>query len=187
MSLCLAAHLYSRGTWTTPVSANVADRDQPTGAYAVTAMHTVPTYLKWMLLYEEPETRTLWLGKATPRDWLSPGQPAIAAANLTSRYGRISLSMHAASAASAVAPFSVAANVTVPPGFTAAPPAGGLVVRIRAPLGHAGKLSSVTVGGKQWAAFNASEETITFTAAELTPGLAASGLAAIVASFGAAE
>ena len=26
-------------------------------AYDVTGVHTVPTYLKWMLVFEEPETR----------------------------------------------------------------------------------------------------------------------------------
>ena len=35
--------------------------------------------LKWMLCFEEPQTRTLWLGKAVPRDWLVTGEAPIAA------------------------------------------------------------------------------------------------------------
>jgi hypothetical protein len=64
----VSAHGYTRGTWTTPESSNLADRDEPTIPYASTGIHAVPIYLKWMLVFEEPETRTLWLGKATPRD-----------------------------------------------------------------------------------------------------------------------
>ena len=91
---------------------------------------------------------------------------------------------HAVSSSSSSSSYSVAANVTLAPSFGAAlKPAGGLVVRIRAPLEHAGKLSSVTVGGKAWAGFDASTETISFKAAELTPSLVATGLPAIVATF----
>ena len=61
----------------------------------------------------------------------------------------------------------------------------GLVLRIRAPMAHAGKLSGVTVGGQALAHFNASAETIEFTAAQLTPALVESGLPAIVATFAA--
>ena len=63
------------GTWTSPESSNLADRDEPSIAYSAAAVAAAPTYLKWMLLFEEPETRTLWLAKATPRDWLAPGGP----------------------------------------------------------------------------------------------------------------
>ena len=35
-------------------------------------MVTTPVYLKWMLCFEDPDTRTVWIAKATPRDWLSP-------------------------------------------------------------------------------------------------------------------
>ena len=90
----VSAHGYTRGTWTTPESSNVADRSvprrpsptvpyslprpawryprilvltpshfgdrsEPTIPYASTGIHTVPIYLKWMLVFEEPETRML--------------------------------------------------------------------------------------------------------------------------------
>ena len=79
--------------------------------------------------------------------------------------------------------YGVGANVTVPASFATKGPAGGLVLRIRAPTEHAGKLSGVTVGGKTWRGFNASTETVSFSATELTASLIATGLPSIVATF----
>ena len=53
----------------------------------------MPLCLKWMLCFEEPQTRTLWLAKATPRDWLAAGEAPLVATNLTTRYGRLSFSL----------------------------------------------------------------------------------------------
>ena len=89
----LSAHAYTRGTFTTPESSNIADRDVAPVAYASAGVVTVPTYLKWMLAYEEPETRTLWLGKAVPRDWLAAGEAPLNAQNMTTRYGRVSFTL----------------------------------------------------------------------------------------------
>jgi len=176
----VSAHGYTRGTWTTPLSSDVADRDTPADAYAATAIHTMPTYLKWMLIFEEPETRTLWLGKATPREWLAPTEAPIVVRRATTRYGRISFSLQASASANS---YAVKANVTLPPSLT--PPAGGLVLRLRAPLAHAGRLSSVSVGGAAWARFDAAAETVIFSAAELgQSALRERGLPNVVATFG---
>ena len=74
------------------------------------------------------------------------------------------------------------ASVHLPPSFVAAPPSGGIRLRIRAPLDHAGKLSSVTIGGKAWSAFSAAEETIDISSDKITAKLAVD-LGTIVASF----
>eukprot|EP00729_Bicosta_minor_P023545 gene23545-10381_t len=79
----ISAHGYTRGTWTTPESSNIADRDIAPVAYSSAGVVVVPTYLKWMLCFEEPETRTLWLGKAVPRDWLAAGEAPLNAQNVT--------------------------------------------------------------------------------------------------------
>ena len=71
----LSAHGYTRGTHTAPE--NVTDRDQPTVAYSAAGQVAAPTYLKWMLCFE-PDARTLWLAKATPRDWLAAGEALVA-------------------------------------------------------------------------------------------------------------
>ena len=90
-------------------------------------------------------------------------------ANATSRYGRVSYTLEATQRANQ--PFQIKASVTLPPQYaaTATAPPGGVVLRLRTPVQHAGKLSSVTVGGKAWAAFDAQAETIKF--AQLTPAL----------------
>jgi len=179
-----SAHANTRGTWTTPESASI-DRMHGAISYSAAGVNNVPLCIKWMHVFEEPETRTLWLAKATPRDWLVPGEAPLVIERATTRYGRLSFSLRVASAEDmASSGYSVHANVTLPAGFAAAGPAGGLVLRVRAPVAYAGKLSAVTVGGKAWAHFNASSETISFTLAELGTSSVSSGLSAIVASFG---
>ena len=49
------------------------DRDVGSTDYVAAGVVTAPTYLKWMLLLEEPDNSTVWLAKALPRDWLEPG------------------------------------------------------------------------------------------------------------------
>ena len=145
-----------------------------------------PTYLKWMLCFEEPETRTLWLAKATPRGWLAPGEAPLLASNLTTRYGRVSFTITTAAAvAEQGAGYAVHASVSLPASFASAgtAPAGGIRLRLRAPLEHAGKLSAVTVGGRAWSAFNAAEETIDIAADKITASLITEGLPHIVAIF----
>ena len=146
-----------------------------------------PTYLKWMLCFEEPETRTLWLAKAMPRDWLAVGQAPVQASNLTTRYGRVSFTLAAqvsgAEKNGDAAALSVHASVTLPASFATSAPPGGIRLRIRAPLEHAGKLSGVTVGGKTWSEFDAAEETINIAASKLTASLISDGLPHIVATF----
>ena len=175
-----SAHTNTRGTFTTPESSTL-DRNGYDYAYASPGTANVPMCLKWMLCFEEPQTRTLWLGKAVPRDWLVSGEAPLVAENVTTRYGRISFSLRVSAGSS----YSVQANVTLPSSFVSKPPAGGIRLRIRAPLAHAGRLSKVTVGGQAWSAFDAAEETIDIAASQLTPALIATGLPEIVASFGA--
>jgi hypothetical protein len=184
----MSAHAYTRGTFTTPESSNLADRDEPAIAYTAAGVTIAPIYLKWMLCFEEPETRTLWLAKATPRDWLAVGAAPIIASDLTTRYGRIYFSMRnsAKSVGSATAgEYTIDANVTLPrTGFTSESntPAGGLRLRMRTPLGI-GKLSKVTIGGATWAAFDAAEGTIDIAAIELVQAAFKSRLQSIVAVF----
>lgn len=170
-----SAHGYTRGSFTNPESSNLANRDEPTAAYTAAGVTMTPIYLKWMLCFEEPETKTLWLGKAVPREWLAVGEAPLVAANLTTRYGRISFHMAAKGK-------TIQASATLPAGFATAGPAGGLRIRIRAPL-FTGKLSTVTLGGKPWVGVNTADETIVVSAAELTASLITHGLTSIVATF----
>jgi phage tail protein X len=190
-----SAHSQTRGTWTSPESQTI-DRDRNGWPYASPGQANVPMALKWMLCFEEPETRTLWLAKATPRDWLAAGQASpVRASNLTTRYGRVSFTITAPAAAAAAGladeqvPFSVHASITLPASFATAAtaPAGGIRLRIRTPMEHAGKLSGVTVGGQAWSDFDAAEETVNIAASKITASLISEGLPHIVATFAAAE
>ena len=163
----------------------MANRDTAPMAYSAAAVVAAPTYLKWLLCFEDPQSRTLWLGKALPRDWLVQGEAPLVADSLTTRYGRISFQLQVATSKAGV--YTVRANVTLPVSFATSGPAGGLRLRVRAPLEHAGKLSSVTVGGMSWSAFDAAEETIDVCATVLTAELIKNGLPDIVATFGATK
>ena len=184
----MSAHTYTRGSQTTPEAVH-PDRDVASTDYVAAGVVTASTYLKWMLVYEEPDNRTVWLGKAIPRDWLhyETAQP-IVVKNATTRYGRVSYTLTPKSS-SGGAGMSVHASVTLPSTYAAgasSAPAGGLKLRIRVPLPFAGKLKSVTVGGVPWPHIDPKEETIVFTPQSLTQATM-SGLANIVATFGVAS
>ena len=92
-----SAHAYTRGTVTTP-EASHPDRDVGSTDYVAAGVMMAPTYLKWMLLFEDPNTATVWLGKALPREWLAPDTHSpITVANATTRYGRVSYTLSASS------------------------------------------------------------------------------------------
>jgi hypothetical protein len=65
-----SAHSYTRGSLTTPES-SFLDRSSPSIAYASVGQTIAPIYLKWALIFEDLRSRTLWLGKALPREWLA--------------------------------------------------------------------------------------------------------------------
>jgi hypothetical protein len=68
--------------------------------------------------------------------------------------------------------YMVTVSVKLPASFASSPPPGGLRLRLRTPVAHAGRLASVTVGGKPWPAIDAKAETVDFSAKALaTPGL----------------
>ena len=62
-------------------------------------------------------------------------------------------------------------------------PPGGLRLRLRAPVGCTGKMSSVTVGGKAWTRFTPADETVDFAANDLTAALVGTGLPDVVVGF----
>lgn len=176
----MSAHTYTRGTWTTPEAVH-PDRDVGSTDYVAAGVHTAPTCLKWMLVFEEPNTRAVWLGKALPREWLAPEGAPVRVADAPTRYGRVffTLSGHGGKNG----PYSVQANLTLPSSFAdPAGPPGGVVLRLRTPNAHVGRLTEVLVGGAPWTDVNATAETVTFEKNALTPALLAR-MQHIVASY----
>ena len=52
-----SAHGYTRGTWTTPEACS-PDKDVASTAYVAAGVVTAPVYLRWALVFEEPENKT---------------------------------------------------------------------------------------------------------------------------------
>ena len=81
--------------------------------------------------------------------------------------------------------YRVHANVSLPATFLGATgPIGGLRLRLRAPVEHAGKLASVTVGGKAWKDFDAKAETVDFTPTALASKALLADMRDVVAVWG---
>ena len=72
----LSAHAYTRGTWIAPESCPI-DRDKAPPSFATPAGMTAPILLKWLLVFEDPISHTIWFGKALPRLWLSQGETVL--------------------------------------------------------------------------------------------------------------
>jgi hypothetical protein len=125
-----------------------------------------------MLALEEPKAHVLWLGKGLPRLWLAEGE-RVSALRLPTAYGRVDLVI----TSSIESAGTISANVTVPTTWAAVasavvPPAGGLTLRLRAPVGK--RMVSVTVDGGLWMGHDAAAETVHVTQAQLrAPGMRA--------------
>ena len=85
-----ALHMHTRGTWTT-FECNDIDRDRGAGSgFVPPAQMTIPTITKWMLVFEDPMNDTLWLCKATPREWLADDEH-ISVKGAPTRYGSVDI------------------------------------------------------------------------------------------------
>jgi hypothetical protein len=144
------AHQYTRGTWTAPETRNVFV-DRPAAPYCTPAQLVVSLMTRWLLVFEDPQSETLWLGKGVPRQWLEDGKTT-AVSDAPTRWGRVGYSI-----VSHVSDNKIMAKVELPSSFAAV-----TNLRLRTP-GEA-KLKSVTLNGKPWKQFNADEETITIPA-----------------------
>jgi hypothetical protein len=144
------AHQYTRGTWTAPETRNVLI-DRPAAPYCTPAQLVVSLMTRWLLVFEDPQSETLWLGKAIPRKWLEDGKTT-SVSGAPTRWGRVGYSI-----ASHVKEGNISASVELPTSFPAV-----TKLRLRAP-GDA-RIKSVTLNGKPWTQFDAARETITIPA-----------------------
>jgi len=141
-----AAHLHTPGTWSV---FECVDMDRDRGRhlpYCAPAQMTIPTVTKWMLVFEDSLSSTLWLAKATPRAWLENGK------RINVKKGRVSYTV-----LSQLDEGTVRAKIVLPKGLTAA-----AKLRLRIPKPHA--IKSVQVDGKPWSAFDPQEETVSLPA-----------------------
>jgi len=142
------AHQYTRGTWTAPETRPVYLED-PAAPYCTPAQLVVTLMTRWMLVFEDPMSDTLWLGKAIPRKWLEEGK-TVSASDVPTRWGKVGFSIVSHSRQR-----TIAATVKMPGNGLQAV----IRLRLRAPEGLA--LKSVEVNGKEWKDFNSVDETVT--------------------------
>lgn len=140
------AHIYSPGTWTSVESSKIDGTLG--GPYCAPAEVTIPTFTKWMLVFEEPDDAVVWLAKATPRDWLAHGQK-ISVRNAPTRFGNVSYEIR-----SDIDNGRILATVRLPEAFPAK-----VELRLRTPLGNT--MRSVKVNGRPWTDFSAERQTVT--------------------------
>ena len=162
MMYSVMAHQYTRGTWTAPETRPVF-LDDPAAPYCTPAQLAVALMTRWMLVFEDPMSETLWFGKAIPRKWFEDGK-TISVSAAPTRWGRVGLTL-----VSHVSQGSIVATLDLPNGFGAT-----AKLKLRTP-GHQ-ELKSVVLNGKAWTDFDTVAETIT-----IPPGL--SRTVTIVATY----
>jgi len=108
-----------------------------------------PLLTKWMLVFEDPNSNTLWLAKATPRNWMEDGK-TISVTNAPTRWGRISFTLR-----SHLAESRIDGTVILPP--QKAPDI--IKLRLRVPEGN--QIHSVIIGSRNWGEFDVAQETVT--------------------------
>ncbi len=144
------AHQYTRGTWTAPETRSIRP-DEGAAPYCTPAQLVVALMTKWLLVFEDPQSDTLWLGKGAPRRWLDDGKRIKVAAAPT-RWGNLGFSI-----TSHIGAGQIIATLDLPKGFPAT-----TKLRLRAPENNV--LKSVMVNGKDWTDFDAQNEAITIPA-----------------------
>ncbi len=117
-----AIHAHTRGTWT---AIECVDMDRARGAhspYCLPSQMTVPIAAKWLLVYEEPVSGIITLGRGIPRTCLAHGK-TIGVTNAPSRRGKIGFSL-----ISRIEDGEISASVSLP-----MRPGAPIRLRIRAP------------------------------------------------------
>jgi hypothetical protein len=139
------AHIYSRGNWTAVEGGKIDGTLE--GPYCTPSEVSIPTFTKWMLVFEDPDEPVVWLAKATPRAWLEQGK-TIAVADAPTRFGSMGYELH-----SDIDHGRVYAVLHLLEGYRAA-----IKLRLRVPGGKA--LRTVTLDGSPWKDFSAAQEVV---------------------------
>jgi len=140
------AHQYTRGTWTAPETRNVIfDRAAP---YCTPAQLVVPLITRWLLVFEDPESNSVWLGKGIPSDWLADGK-SIRVSNAPTQWGKLSYSVESRLNAG-----TIEAQIQFPANFAAE-----TRLRLRVPATRT--LKAVTLNGQPYSTFDPASQSIT--------------------------
>ncbi|HVN99592.1 MAG TPA: hypothetical protein VMT49_06085 [Steroidobacteraceae bacterium] len=141
------AHQYTRGTWLAPETRKPLSDDEA-APYCSPAQLAVPLLLRWLLVFEEPDAEVLWLGRGLPRQWLADGQ-LTSVASAPTRWGRVGF---------AIQPALHARRIDARVSFPVRGVAAQTKLRLRTRAGE--RLRSVTLQGRRWRQFDATDEVI---------------------------
>ena len=141
------AHQYTRGSWLAPETRRPL-LDAETAPYCTPAQLVASLVVRWLLVFEDPRSATLWLGKGLPRDWLAHGN-VVDVQDVPTRWGRIGYRIE-----SRVKEHRIDATVSLPAGGMSAP----TLLRLRAPDGL--RLKAVNVDGRAWTAYDPEAEVV---------------------------
>jgi hypothetical protein len=141
------SHQSTRGTWIAPEARDPLTpgwNRTPYGfaRYSVSAQVTVAALVRWLLVLEDPESDTLWLGKGIPIKWLADGN-TVAVDDAPTRWGKVSFSI-----TSHIRSGSIEARLRFPDAGIRAE------TRLRLRAGTGFTVKSVTVNGKKWSQFD---------------------------------
>ena len=148
----IMAHQYTRGSWTAPETRNIDPEGRGAAPYCTPAQLVVPMMARWMLVFEDPQTETLWLAKGAPRAWFEDGK-IISVQAAPTKWGRIGYTI-----ASQMSSRKVIATVR----FPRTPVAAAVKLRLRAPQGR--RLQSVLLDGQPWMDFDGRTELVSIPA-----------------------
>ncbi len=157
------AHGHTRGGWLAPETHNLLPEGSA-APYATPAQLTVPMVVRWLLVFEDPESDTLWLGKGLPRDWLRDGE-LVAVDGAPTRWGRVGYRL-----VSHLDAGTIEATLELPARAPAL-----VQLRLRVPGGA--RIHAVTLGGKRWTQFDAQAETVSIPAEAIPAAVAVAATA----------
>jgi hypothetical protein len=141
------AHQYTRGSWMAPET-RIPFVDSEAAPYCSPSQLVVSLMTRWLLIFEDPESNTVWLGKSIPREWLADGK-TIDITNAPTKWGRLSFSI-----VSHLKTHTIDTHIDFPnSGFVAE-----TKLRLRSP--NNARIKSVTLSGKRWTQFDPVNETI---------------------------
>ncbi|WP_431279169.1 hypothetical protein [Leifsonia poae] len=133
----LAFHGNTRGSWTAPETRRIHPGLSP-APYAVPAQLAVPMLLRWALVWEDPETETIWLGRGVPRDWLLQG--GFSADAVPTTYGPVSVRVTVEDSATETSRMRLRYEIEAP----TVPDSVALALRLRLP----GSAADVRIDGQ---------------------------------------
>jgi hypothetical protein len=150
------AHGHTRGGWTAPETRSIIPGNV-IAPYATPAQLVVPLMTRWMLVFEDPQSEEIWLGKGMPREWLEDGK-VVSVQEAPTRFGRVGFELR-----SHIKDGRVEAAVSTPRGFAAT-----VHLRLRLPKGKV--LWSATVDAQPWGTFDSEHQVVTLPPTALQRG-----------------